>query len=308
MKNKVFFTFLFCCTAFFAFAENKNLQFGYSLASGVNTGKTREFVYYKNDDVMSRLDWQTYCSPLVVIAGSVNIFHAVLEADFYSVIPLKSAIVEDWDWLKEDHSRATNYSKSDVAVNKDFQFDVKTGYEFIFDHFRIVPEAGFKYRNKKYEANGGYYQYGSVDESNEGYWSPGLKKYSLYGTVMTYENQLFMPYLYLNAEYTLGKDWIFRLYGSYIPYIKCDAIDFHCADAKKLVQYNDFMVNGKGFTAGTGVRYKKICLSAEYEWLKCDSGKTTIRDITNNGQLTDSNTKPGMDSSIFTIKLAYIIK
>lgn len=308
MKNKLFLFFIFFNTAFFCYAENENIQFGYSLGTGFNSGQTQEFVYSKKDYVLSRLDWKTFCSPLIQLSGNANIYHAIIDADFNIVIPTKCAVVEDWDWLESDHSRATNYSKSDVIINKDYQFDIKAGYEFLAGNFRILPEIGFKYRNKKYEANGGYYQYGSVDDRNDGYWSPELKKYSLHGTVMTYEQQYFMPYLSLDGEYTFCEHWTAKLYGSFIPYIKCDAIDFHCATVSKMYQYNDFMKNGMGFTVGAGIQYKNFSLSAEYEWSRCSSGRTTIRNIAYGTDFAEATSRPGIENSILTVKAIYKIK
>lgn len=308
MKKVILSCILICSALFFATAEkSENFNWGYSISAGIHSGKTQEFVN-ASTYTMSRLDWQTYCSPVVQLAGNVNIFHAIIDADFYTVIPLKCGEMEDWDWIGSDHSKATNYSISDLTINKDYQFNVKTGYEFLFKGFRILPEIGFEYRNRKYEANGGYYQYGSMDNSNGGYWSSSLKKYDLYGTVMTYEQQLFMPYVYLDAEYTFCKNWTAKLFGSYIPYIKCDAIDFHCATSTKLYQYNDFMDKGCGFTVGTEIQFKRLSLSAEYEWLKCDSGHTTQRNLANVSDFTEADTTPGTESSMFSVLLTYRIK
>ena len=287
-------------------SQQKNISYGFELSTGFESAFTSEYVYYKESgDVMSRLDWNAPFSPKIALGGNLNVFHAVLGADFEITVPIRCGSMEDWDYLKDDHSRATNYSTSDLIVNKNYEFEIKGGYEFLISNFRILPEAGFKYKNQKMEASGGYLQYGSLDSSEGGYWSSNLKKYDLTGTVITYEQQFFMPFVLLNLEYKFLNDWTGKIFFRYYPSIRCDAIDMH---NERMTQFNDFMTGGKGFALGTKIQWKDWELSFTYEWLKCDEGNTTQRNFGHTTYLSDSDSEPGTESEIFKLLVTYHIK
>ena len=282
-----------------------HFSYNFSMGAGALSDFTKEYVYYEDGDVMSRLDWDSPFSPCISLSGEASFFHAVLGADFLIAVPIKCGSMEDWDYLKYDHTRATNYSKSELIMNKHYEFEVKGGYEFVFKGFRVLPQAGFHYRNQKMEASGGYLQYGSLDAKNGGYWSEDLEKYELVGTVITYEQQFFMPFASLDAEYTFLRNWRAKIFGRWYPSIKCDAIDMH---NERMTQFNDFMTGGSGFSVGAGIQYKSFGLSVSYEHLSCADGYTTQRNFGHTTYVSESDTLPGCESNAVTVRLTYHIQ
>lgn len=310
MKNLHFLYILFFIFSSSAFcseiSNNKNLNFDFSIGPGVTGGLTREYVFYSDGDLMSRLDWQEYCTPSINLKAEADIYHAVITGEYYTVIPVRVGMMEDWDYLKEDKTTPTNYSKSELNNNKNYKMKILAGYEFCIDKFKILPQIGFCYQNKKFESYNGYFQYGSYDNSNGGYWSSDLQKYRLYGTCITYEQQYFIPSINLQTSYSLNDDWSFLLYGYYSPYIKADASDFHCASKEKMVEYNDYMKNGNGFSIGIGTKYKNFGFYLEYEYAQVKEGHSAQRDISTTSSFLDTtDTKPGTDYSLLTFKILY---
>lgn len=277
----------------------------FCVGAGTVSDWTHEYVYYEDGEVMSRLDWTSYAAPVVALSGEVSAFHAVLGAGFRIAVPVRCGTMEDWDYLGYDTGRATNYSKSDLIMNKNYALEVSAGYEFLLRGFRILPAAGFSYRNKKLEASGGYLQYGSLDESNGGYWSEGLKKYDLAGTVITYEQQFFMPFLSLQAEYAFCGNWRAKVFGRWSPSVRCDAIDMH---NERMTQFNDFMEGGHGFSLGTEIQYKRVSLSLSYAYAECTDGESSQRNFGHTTYLSDSDSKPGTKEKTVTVLVTYHIR
>ncbi|MBQ1833376.1 MAG: omptin family outer membrane protease [Treponema sp.] len=314
MKRSIFLTAFLILIGFHAFSDTegnakswaeRNLSCSFTVNAGGQSSMVKEFVYYGNGDVMSRLDWNSWFSPCIALGGSLGIMHIVLDAGLLTVIPIKNGAMEDWDYLKSDRSLATNFSRSELIMNKHYELEAKVGYEFLPGDFRIVPQIGFRYYNQKMEASGGYLQYGSLDNSNGGYWSQDLKKYPLTGTVITYEQQFLMPFVSLGAEYRFLQDWHIKLSGRWYPYVKCDSIDMH---NERATQFNDFMTGGNGFMIGTEVQWRKWAVSFCCEWVKCSTGTTTQRNFGHETYLSASPSTPGTESSSFTFMVTYFIK
>lgn len=272
--------------------------FELSVSGGIQSGKVSEFVY-KNDYVLSRLDWNENIAPFISLSGRVDVFHSILDFSIFSAIPVKSGTIEDFDWLGEDKSRYTQYSSHDLYLTKHFNLEAKAGYEFSFYNFTVLPQIGIHYRNQKFEGVDGYLQY-----SFGNYFTESLSKTQIKGNCISYEQGILFPFISLEASYSFCKNWKAKLFGKFYPYVKIDAIDNHFI---KLVQYNDFMTNGLGFSVGTEIQFKQFALFFEYEFLKCSTGKTTSRNIGVNSSLSSSQTVPGAESSVFTFSLIYRI-
>ena len=161
--------------------------FELSVSGGIQSGKVSEFVY-KNDYVLSRLDWNENIAPFISLSGRVDVFHSILDFSIFSAIPVKSGTIEDFDWLGEDKSRYTQYSRHDLYLTKHFNLEAKAGYEFSFYNFTVLPQIGIHYRNQKFEGVDGYLQY-----SFGNYFSESFTKTQIKGNCISYEQGILFP-------------------------------------------------------------------------------------------------------------------
>lgn len=297
------FVFLFFLALLPKFSFAKIFEF--SVSGGIRNSKVQEFVY-ENNYTLSRLDWNAPLIPVLNIAGRLDIFHAILDLSVSSAIPVKLGSIQDYDWQGEDKSKYTNYSNHELIVNRLYDLEAKLGYDFNLLNFgvpvdlSIIPQAGFLYRNQKYEAYNGYTQYASSGK----YWSDSIEKKYLSGSCLTYDLASYMPFLSLEAEYKVDSSWRMKLFGRYFPYIYAAAIDNHYL---RLAQFNDYMEKGFGFSVGTEVSWKKLSFSFCYEWFKCEKGKTQTRTIGNKNDFMDGSTIPGVESSVISLMFTYKI-
>lgn len=302
-KNFVFFLFVFL-----AFLPESSFAkiFELSVGGGIRSSKVQEFVY-KDDYTLSRLDWNVPLIPVLNIAGRFDIFHAILDLSVASAIPVKLGSMQDYDWLGDDKAKYTNFSDHELIVNKLYDLEVKTGYDFNLQNFgipvdlSIIPQIGFLYRNQKYEAYNGYTQYASSGE----YWSDSIEKKYISGSCITYDIASYMPFVSLESEYAIDSSWRVKVFGRFFPYIYSASIDNHYL---RLSQFNDYMKKGLGFLVGTEASWKKLSLSFYYEWFNCKNGETQKRSIGNkNDFIEDGSTNPGAESSVFSLMISYKI-
>lgn len=273
--------------------------FELSSSVGIQTGKVEEFVYEKNH-TLSRLDWNVDVVPVVSVGGEFNIFHAIIDFSLLSAIPVKVGSMQDYDWQGSDKSKLTNFSDSDLSVSRLFDVEIKAGYEFVFNKFRLLPEIGFCYRNQEFKAEGGYYQYASSGE----YWESSLEKKELRGTIISYEQQFCMPFIFFDSEYCFFKDFRLKLNARFYPYIYCASVDSHYL---RNYEFFDYMKNGLGFSVGAEIQYKLFALSFGYEYIKLDSGTSKARTIGTNSSVSTLDTDPGTTSSVFSVVFTFRI-
>lgn len=306
-RQKKAFTFiifsfiLFVLLPQFSFAK----LFELSVAGGIRSGEVQEFVY-DNETTVSRLDWKTPLVPVLNISGRLDIFHAILDLSVDSAIPVKLGSMQDYDWTGSDLSKYTNFSDHDLIVNKLYDLEAKLGYDFNLLNFNvpvdlsIIPQIGFLYRNQKFEACDGYYQYASSGE----YWSSSIEKKHLSGTIITYETASYMPFISLEAEYAVSSSWRVKQFGRFFPYVYTTAIDNHNL---RQTEFDDFMKNGLGFSIGAEASWKKLSLSVCYEWFRCKEGSTYQRAIGTNSSYYKASTTPGITSSVLSVMFSYRI-
>ena len=140
VKKKIIFALFILFFSCFKFNAE---TFSFAASVGFQSGKVQEYVY-DSGDVLSRLDWKTDFIPVANISSRLNIFHVVTDIGFLCALPIKYGTIEDWDWLGEDKTRVTNFSKHDLSVEKKFEIEAKSGYEFVFEKIKLVPQRGWK--------------------------------------------------------------------------------------------------------------------------------------------------------------------
>jgi outer membrane protease len=96
-------------------------------------------------------------------------------------------------------------------------------------NWRIVPSAGFVYRNRKWTAADGFLQY-----PVSGLWTGDEPKQEVHGPVISYEQALWFPVITLKAGYTLKNCFLFSAGGSLYPVMWGDTIDNHLLRSEQL--------------------------------------------------------------------------
>lgn len=284
--------------------------FTFEASTGIKTGIIREFVFdnHVTDTLieatkrtLSRLDWKTDVIPYITIAGKLDLKNVILGADLLFGFGGKEGIMEDWDWLGKDRNRATHYSRHDLDNRYYFEAHIKAGYNFILPKtsvgtFSLTPMAGFMFRNTKYDGNDGYKQYAS--NTGHEYWEEDLPKVGFTGTVITYEQKTYLPYLRLEANWNFKKDFNWKIFTNYSPYIWCNAVDDHKAETKK-ISFRDEMKGGFLILAGTEFFWKMVGFGFTYEFYSVKSGKTGKKDSSTGGKYIMTSSTPGTESSFF---------
>lgn len=297
MKMSVKKKFIFALFILFFSCFKFNAEtFSFAASVGFQSGKVQEYVY-DSGDILSRLDWKTDFIPVANISSRLNIFHVVTDIDFLCALPIKYGTIEDWDWLGEDKTRVTNFSRHDLSVEKKFEIEAKSGYEFVFEKIKLVPQLGLRYRNQKFKAHDGYYQY--ADYENGEYLNSSIEKKKIKGTGLSYEQQFVLPFISLEAEYKIFSSLDLILNWRCYPYIYCFAVDRHYF---RNADFRDAMY-GSGFLLGAELRCKSFSILVDYEFLECKNGTSEFKE--DGKSAVELYTVPGIKSSVVSIMARY---
>ena len=278
--------------------------FEFSASAGMRNTTVKEFVY-QDDYTLSRLDWNADLIPILNANARFDFFNIVTDLSLLAGLPVKIGSMQDYDWNGTDKSKVTDFSTHDLEVNYLFEAELKTGYNFnilssnVPVKLKLLPQAGFLFRVQKFEGMDGYGQYAS--KNNVTYWNESLKKTEFSGSVITYEQFYYLPFISLEANCVPISFLNLKLYGRFYPLAIAEAFDSHL---QRNTIFDDYMNNGIGFSAGTEVCFKNFALSFCYEWLKWDTGKT-LSGIIDSGNYYTENTTPGLSSSTFSLMLSY---
>lgn len=284
--------------------------FTFEASTGIKTGIIREFVFDNHVNrtlteatkrTLSRLDWKTDVIPYITIAGKLDLKNVILGADLLFGFGGNEGTMEDWDWMGKDRNRATHYSKHDIDNRYYFEAHIKAGYNFILPKtsvgtFSLTPMAGFMFRNTKYDGNDGYGQYGYKEALDKEYWNDSLPKTPYKDTVITYEQKTYLPYLRLEANWNFQKDYNWKIFTNYAPYIWCNAVDDHKTTG---ASFRDEMKGGFLILAGTEIFWKMVGFGFTYEFYSVKSGKTGKKDSSTGGKYIMTSSTPGTESSFF---------
>ena len=276
--------------------------FTFDASAGVKTGRVKEFVI-SDLGTISELDWNADVVPFMKASGRINVFNAVLDLSVSSAIPVRTGSIQDYDWVTSGISGIfgypVQYSTHDCYLDKMFTLEAKTGYCFHIFSLDLLPEAGIDYRNRKFSARNGWGQY-STDGSPI---TDSIEKTYFSGTILSYEQQLVLPFASLEAGYTFFSGLSVALSGRVYPFIAADSIDSHYTTK---TQYFDSMRGGFGFSVGTSVQYRQFGLSVEYEYMKCVSGSSKSAAVgVGSPVYAPLSTTPGTDSSFWVFTFIY---
>lgn len=302
-----FFSIYLVFVALPSFANTQNpLSFTFTPSTGVISGTVSEYLYEEDKTLQSQLDWQQYAVPFIKMEGQFELSNVFLNLSALSAIPFKCGIMEDYDWIADDDGRdgssdtLSYYSKHDLYLDKRFDLSARGGYTFYFNRFYIAPGLGLTYRSQKWSGVDGYAQH-----ATDYVWTENTTKVDYSGTVISYEQSLFLPYISVNKGFFISPKVKLTTQGLFYPYMFITAYDNHYTGSD---QYVDVMYGGNGINVACSLAYKKIAFTISYEWLAMFYGETytggtigsTDRDFVQN---TDFSS--GTSSSLLTISVEY---
>lgn len=281
-------------------APCEKLHHDVALSFGAYGGTVSEYVWQGNG-VVSRLDWQQYAVPQATVSGRLGWHNAYAGASLATAIPFACGIMEDFDFLLEDSSAASQYSRHDVYLDKRYDVAVFAGYEFSFLQGTVFPALTCSYRNQKWSARDGYLQYPA-----SGAWTGDEAKTTVQGNIISYEQSLLIPAVALHISWHITDAWTLRLQGSFSPYLVAETLDSHFLRNK---QFYDTMSGGYGFSIGAGAQYKRCAVFAAYEYMRVMHGDTASGTIgiANAGVTNDADYGSGIKSRLWRITCSFLM-
>lgn len=192
-----------------------------SLYTGLANIHSTDFVFAPKDSglahTVSKLNWTANDVWVLGAIGKVtlpeNKIHILL--DCWSKVNTTNGKMVDRDYLDEfDHSQLTDISiHPDTKLKTAFAIDLELGKGFSICRDTCSPWTfqyllGVKYIRYDWQAFGGHCRYNN--DANVGSFRKGLK-------VMTYSQQLTIPYIGLQANWSCSANWSLRAFGKYSP-------------------------------------------------------------------------------------------
>ena len=284
MKKRIILPLLFvvCCTIF----AEQNL---YSIQTtiGIMSREVHEYAY-QGDSVISRLDWNETTTPFFGINGSVLVNSFLLSINLESAVALKSGSLQDFDFSTSYGGVISQYSQHELYLDKDFSIAGNIKYVVNLASFSLLPKVGYAYRNVKLSAQDGYLQY-----PESGVWDPDAEKTYVQGTLISYEQVIYYPYLGLDINWILSCRFALTFITSYGFNVCIDSVDSHYSRA---LRFCDSMRGGHRFTIGVCGQFKLSYFSRTLLLFGCEYiNMPLVRGTTSSGVIGVSDTGPQID-------------
>jgi outer membrane protease len=285
---------LLCIVYALCVQNAQSLDFWFDTAAGIKSGIVQEYVY-EGEKCISRLDWQNTIVPTVSIFGNMDFFNFYIRIGAEFSIPVQSGIMEDYDFLISGSDEPSLYSFHNSYIDKDFSGFFALGYRFAVKKWRFIPNIAFTYTNRKWSAADGYLQY-----PVSGPWTGNETKEKITGTIISYEQVLWFPFVSTAVGYFLTPRWALFLEGTLYPYIWAQTRDSHFLRDK---QFYDTMEGGLG-----GVFGLKVCLYPTGEDGGVALSFVAMYEIMSNIRGPTSSNNIGLEEGAFLITENYTAK
>jgi len=283
------------------FAEEKQSGFGFSITPSIGMlyGQAKEIVYKssRSDMLESELQWNI--KPLLYAGlaadfGPVNNFakHGFVgNLSFKMGIPQRTGIMEDRDWLYENSSALTNYSRHNNFSERAITADLSLGYSFpLFNLIALGMNLDFSYMNFYWIAKDGYYQY--LEDDGFGNilpgqtWTDEIPKIPSPGKVIEYTQNwfIFSPGVFI--KFRLGSYFSLNGNFNYSPLIYCTDRDDHLVGGKRTFIdyfYYGHYLKGSGGITFSPLDYLDLTLFLSYSSITDSRGDTYIYSIKHSG-------------------------
>lgn len=300
------FLLLLCSKSFCS----SDFQWNISVGLGIKSGESDELVF-ENGKKISLLKWENPYLPQINIKNQMELNNLVFNMEYATGVPLKTGKLKDYDYLTGNIGSISHFSEHNLYVDKNYSINTDLGFKIeCKEIINIVPFIGVSYLNCKFSAQDGYLQYPLVSGSS---WTGEEEKEKLTGTVISYEQSIFLPLFGVKFCLKPNKKIQIGIEGSYYPFIRANTLDSHFL---RQVQFYDIMKDGKGgkielwfitypFKMNSDI---KINVSFLYEKIVC-KGQTSSAKIgtDSTGFVITENTSSGLDSSNFCISVGMIL-
>lgn len=284
-----------------------------------NSGDAREYVY-TDDKILSELIWDM--KPMVSVGAAINAGWTDglrISAGASAGIPMRTGSMQDSDWLNIDingSDKITTYSKHDAELEFAYQAKIETGWEFSLPVFgpasssrvSLVPTLGFRFMNWKWNGNDGYVQH--LDES--GYpslpggvyrdWNEDVTKKPATGTVISYQQQFWMPTAGLTVIVPVASYFRVGLGCTGTLWTSCYALDMHFypkanwdfSQATEKKQFFDLLSSGWMIEPELRLEWtyaKPVTLQASGSWRKISGLRGDTRYLANGALEYETSTR-----------------
>ena len=299
-------------------------SFTISPLAGFLYGHAQEIVYKYSgrDQYLSELLWDL--KPLIYFGlaadfGPSDPFQRhgfIATSSFKFGIRRRSGILEDRDWLNDQHNLVTHYSRHDVYSRNAILADLSAGYSWrLTDFLALRAFAEFSFMHFSWSGEDGYTQYPPSTPPFPP-WDSTLPKRYLYGEVILYTQNwfIFAPGFSLkgriNSRFSLEGNF------SYTPLIYCAARDDHLLRTDMGPEggiFWDFPTFGHYFNGGGRFVFSPnnnldISLSISYRYITGSRGRTYEQHTSNNIAFQTSDDGAGAGYSALDIGLSARIR
>ncbi|HOF13806.1 MAG TPA: omptin family outer membrane protease [Spirochaetota bacterium] len=242
---------LFCLYSIAFANEDHDFYITTALGCGFSQGVLGEYVY-DNGRKVSQLHWNIdhlyyYFYEVALYYGWFTTGLSLQNSYDHSI-----GTINDSDWTDNNNPYVkTNFSHHDNYLEYMHNYNVYCGFLVVNNKdFQLIMKAGYIYKNIKMSARDGYVEY-----------PPGSPKVSMYGIGIIYQQEYSIPYIAIEAMYTM---YNLSLSGGLSCGIFADAddvdnhvkrdIDFHddfdgilylCGKAGIQYSFTHFIIGGK---------------------------------------------------------------
>lgn len=279
------------------YADKNNLSFSTYIGTGIQNTRICERLDTKYTS-LSKLYWNSPVNIFFNFKENIEISNFITNIQFNFLIPNKNGNISDYDYYSL--GQISQYSKHTNYTDNDFSFYIDFGYLIDFSNFIIIPLICGKYQFRKNSAWNGYLQ---VPESGVS-WTGEENKQNVTGNVISYEQEIFIPFFSIQTKYILN-DFFISGTLKYSPYFFANCIDCHHI---RNIEFFD-KISGKIYLGfDICIQYKRFGLIITYEHLNSSSKSETYSSnvgINDSVKKYNANYIPGISSNIFAVALYY---
>ncbi|EKN4864773.1 omptin family outer membrane protease [Yersinia enterocolitica] len=191
-----------------------------STSLGLLNTEANEYVYDSNNRKVSQLDWKTENTPIIKMDVSWGLLSRLtLTARGWSTLSSSTGTMDDYDWLKPDQTKWTDWSHHDKTnLNYANEIDLNAKFWFLKQkNYRIAMMSGYQRNNSSWTAYGGNYNYDN---------GKNIFTTSDTVTVIGYKQKFDMTYLGLAGSYHYQK-FEFNTLLKYSRWVNANGHDEH---------------------------------------------------------------------------------
>jgi hypothetical protein len=146
--------------------------------------------------------------PYVQAGGQLNFFDFFLKGAVISAIPVRAGKAEDANFPDSGEIALRSRSENDSVLKEHFQGNAGLGYAFHFGKWQIIPQAGFTYKTRSWDAADG-----------KALFQGRAEYYSVNGVYSSTTEVTMYPSIGLEGAFTINDLFEIRAGGNFFPYV-----------------------------------------------------------------------------------------